>query len=97
MNSLPEPILITGACGWLGSRLVETLVRGLAERKDLLQPATGARIRCLLLPGQDSGSLQKISNTIEVVTGDIRSAADCERFCQGSSGGLLFQDRKSVV
>ena len=74
-------VLVTGAAGWLGSRLVESLVRGLPEHDELKFPAADLRIRVLLLPGQGAAALKKISDRIEVVIGDVRSAADCARFC----------------
>lgn len=83
-------ILITGAAGWLGSRLVETLVRGLPEHDELKSPSAHLRIRVLLLPGQEAAAVKKISDRIEVVTGDIRSAADCARFCADAKGAILF-------
>jgi nucleoside-diphosphate-sugar epimerase len=83
-------VLITGATGWLGSRLVESLLRGLPEHEDLKELKTDSRIRCLALPGQDTASLQKLSDRIEVVTGDIRKPADCERFCAGAKDAVLF-------
>jgi len=82
--------LVTGPLGWLGSRLVETLVRGLPEREDQSQPPAGLRIRCLALPGQDFTSLMKLSNRVGILTGDIRLPADCARLCDGAQGAVLF-------
>ena len=47
-------LIVTGALGWLGSRLVESLLRGLPESETLKQPDANARIRCLVLPGQNA-------------------------------------------
>jgi nucleoside-diphosphate-sugar epimerase len=74
-------ILVTGANGWLGSRLVESLLR---------QPDAVSRIRCLILPGQDATALKKISDRMEIISGDLRNAADCERFCAGAQNAVLF-------
>lgn len=90
MNLQTHLVLVTGAAGWLGSRLVESLVRGLPEHEELKSPAANLRIRLLLLPGQDAASLQKISDRIEIVTGDIRNAADCAKFCADAKGAVLF-------
>jgi len=84
MNLPNNLVLVTGATGWLGSRLVESLVRGLPEPEALKQPHADLRIRCLVLPGQDTSALRKISDRIEIVTGDVRNPADCARFCGGT-------------
>jgi nucleoside-diphosphate-sugar epimerase len=83
-------VLVTGALGWLGSRLVETLVGGLREHEALKEPRPDLRIRCLVLPGQDASALRRLSERIEVVTGDLQEPADCDRFCQGAEGAVLF-------
>lgn len=44
----------------------------------------------MLLPGQDAAAIQKISDQIEVVMGDIRSVADCAKFCADAKGAILF-------
>ena len=90
MNLNTHNVLITGAAGWLGSRLVESLMRGLPEHDELKTPATGLRIRVLLLPGQDATPLKKLSDRIEVVTGDIRNPGDGVKFCADAKGAILF-------
>lgn len=90
MNLNTNLVLVAGAAGWLGSRLVESLVRGLPEHDELKSPTANLRIRVLLLPGQDATPLKKISDRIEVVVGDVRSAADCAKFCADATGAILF-------
>ena len=90
MNLNTNLVLITGAAGWLGSRLVESLVRGLPEHDELKTPAAALQIRIMLLPGQDAAPFKKISDRIEVVTGDVRNAADCAKFCADAKGAILF-------
>ena len=45
-------ILVTGATGWLGSRLVESLVRGMPEHDALKQPRVDLRLRRFAADGQ---------------------------------------------
>ena len=89
-RNLPSQVLVTGALGWLGSRLVETLVSGLRDHPELRNPRPDLMIRCLVLPGQDPAPLKKLSDRIEVLAGDIRSVADCAKFCEGAKGAILF-------
>jgi nucleoside-diphosphate-sugar epimerase len=90
MNLNTDLVLVTGASGWLGSRLVESLVHGLPEHEELKSPAVDLRIRVLILPGQDAVALQKLSPRIEVIGGDIRNATDCAKFCADAKGAILF-------
>ena len=83
-------VLITGALGWLGINLVESLVKGLADFEPLSQPQKDLKIRCLILPNQDPTILQKISNQIEVYQGDLRNPQDCDRFCENAENAILF-------
>src|ERR1700691_4787250 len=83
-------VIVTGALGWLGVSLVEALVKGLADHEALAEPRGDLRIRCLILPGQDGTVLKKISERIEVVSGDVRNPADCARLCEDSKGAILF-------
>ena len=83
-------VLVTGASGWLGFSLVESLVRGLPETETLRDPQAGLKIRCLVPPGQDGSALLAISDRVEVMVGDLRNLADCQRFCEGASGATLF-------
>jgi nucleoside-diphosphate-sugar epimerase len=90
MQFSSNQVLVTGALGWLGISLVETLVKGLPDHEALKEPAQDLRIRCLVLPGQDPATLRKLSDRIEVHAGDIRNPADCEQFCRDAKGALLF-------
>ena len=90
MNLNPNLVLVTGATGWLGSRLVESLVRGLPEHEALREPQRDLRIRVLLLPGQNATALRKLSDRVEIVTGDLRNVEDCVRFSAGAKDATLF-------
>jgi nucleoside-diphosphate-sugar epimerase len=90
MNFPGNQVLVTGALGWLGSRLVESLVKGLPDHDALKMPRGDLRLRCLVLPGQDGGPLRKLSPGVEVLSGDVTNPADCERFCAGARGAVLI-------
>ena len=79
MNSQSNQVLVTGASGWLGTRLVETLLSGSPE----------LRVRCLVWPASSANSVPN-SGLIEQRVGDVRNPDDCERFCQQSRGAILF-------
>lgn len=83
-------VLVTGAAGWLGSRLTASLLQGLPDHDLLKNPPANRRVRCLVLPGQDLSALGKLSGQVEIINGDIRNPADCARFCSGAAGATLF-------
>ncbi len=83
-------VLITGALGWLGINLVQALTAGLKDCPELSQPQNHLKIRCLILPHQDSSLLTQFSEEIEVIKGDLRNPKDCDLFCQNSQNSLLF-------
>jgi nucleoside-diphosphate-sugar epimerase len=81
-------VLVTGAPGWLGTRLVESLVRGLPDVAELAQPAPRAGVRCLVLPGADSSELDALGVT--TVRGDLTDAVSVRRFVDGGGGATIF-------
>ena len=83
-------VIVTGALGWLGLSLVQALVKGLPDHDAFKTPRSDLRLRCLILPGQDAAPLRKISDRIEIVTGDLRNPADCARLCEDFKGAVLF-------
>jgi nucleoside-diphosphate-sugar epimerase len=85
-----KQILVTGGLGWLGRGLIEALIHGLPDVDDLRQPDTHLQIRALILPDQDAGALQRISDRITVITGDIGNREDCRRFCADAEDAVLF-------
>ncbi|MFN7951913.1 MAG: NAD-dependent epimerase/dehydratase family protein [bacterium] len=62
-------ILVTGAPGWLGSRLVERLV------------ADGRPVRCLVERDRQDAALARLG--VERVQGDLRDPAAAQRACAG--------------
>jgi len=76
---------VTGAPGWLGTRLVEALFQGLPDTPSL-SPAPGRRVHCLVRPGTDTASLAGA----DIVEGDLRDPDAAERFLRGGEGGTVF-------
>lgn len=61
--------LITGVPGWLGGRFLEILAKGF----DNEGPVNDWKLRCLVLPGQDTSFISNLSKekNIEVAYGDV--------------------------
>ena len=84
-------ILLTGAQGWLGKRLLRIILERSYGNPILDQYITDqARVRCLILPGQDEQALTSLSPRVECVKGDVRNPADCEAFTQGAEGAVMI-------
>ncbi|HTM57912.1 MAG TPA: NAD(P)-dependent oxidoreductase [Candidatus Udaeobacter sp.] len=83
-------LIVTGAAGWLGVRFVDTLIHGLPDVPELASPPPDARVRCLVLPGDDPSALRRLSDRIDIVEGDVRDPAACARLFEGTHGSVLF-------
>ncbi len=83
------PVLVTGAPGWLGTRLVHLLAGGMPEVPGLESPYA-ATLRCLSLPGSDDRPLRAAVPGIAVVTGDLRRPEDAAALCREARGATLF-------
>jgi nucleoside-diphosphate-sugar epimerase len=86
--------LVTGAPGWLGTRLVDVLLHGMPEVTGL-ESATDARpVRCLVRADASStdGGAPPFAQwpRVEVCSGDLRDVASVEAFCAGAAGATLF-------
>lgn len=90
MNLGTNLVLVTGGLGWLGINLVKSLLFGLPSNPQLNQPEHNLTIRCLILPDQEETPLQELSKQIEIIKGDLRKLADCQRFCENAQGAILF-------
>lgn len=78
----PRRWTITGVAGFIGSHLLETLLSLNQEVVGLDNFATGHRHNLEDVRAQVSGEQW---NRFTFIEGDIRSMADCERACSGSS------------
>jgi nucleoside-diphosphate-sugar epimerase len=80
---------VTGAPGWLGTRLADCLIHGLPEL-DPPGKRPGRRVVALVRPGVDPAPLKALGPSLEVVTGDLRNPEDLGRFLAGATGGTVF-------
>ncbi len=83
-------IVVTGAAGWLGRRLVDTLAHGLGDHPALAAADPEARLRAFDLPGSDFAALRSLSPRVEPVEGDLTRPADCARLMEGTRGAVIF-------
>lgn len=89
-RAVPPSVLITGAPGWLGTRLVEVLVGGLTALPALPRPQPLSAVRCLVHPDADPAELTDRCESLEVVHGDITDPAAVRMLCDGAAGAVLF-------
>ncbi|MBA4136012.1 MAG: hypothetical protein C0518_01695 [Opitutus sp.] len=90
MDFATNDLIVTGALGWLGQRLVESIVHGLPDHPALRLPAAASHVRAFVLPGQDATELLRRCPGIQIVTGDVRSTEDCERLFAGTQRAVVF-------
>ncbi len=81
--------LLTGAPGWLGTRLVQVLLEGLDGISSLPAPDGTRQIRCLVMPGLDGSTLGP-AERVQVVRGDLRDGEAVQTLCRDAAGATLF-------
>lgn len=84
------PALITGAPGWLGTRLVETLIRGLPDVPAFASGDPDRPVRALVLPDQDTAELQKLGGNLGLVEGDVTRPESLTPLFEGAEGATVF-------
>lgn len=80
--------IVTGAPGWLGTRLVEVLVNGLPDRGSL--GPIHEEIRCLVAPGADGRALAGSGPQVRLFPGDLRRPDSLASLCAGAGGATVF-------
>jgi len=80
--------LVTGAPGWLGTRLVQVLVDGLPESPHVAHDPQ-RRVRCLVLPSADTKALPS-GPRVETATGDVSQAESLAALFDGAKGATVF-------
>lgn len=90
-SSSSRPIaVVTGAAGWLGQRLVETLVRGLPDVDTLAAPEEGLVVRCLVQKKSEGEALARIGPRVEVIEGDVTDIGSLRPLFAGAEAATLF-------
>jgi nucleoside-diphosphate-sugar epimerase len=82
--------LVTGAPGWLGTRLVRVLLEGLPDVPSLSEPDRARRIRCLVAPELDKSALRGLPAGVETGEGDLRDPKALSAFARNAEGAILF-------
>src|SRR5690348_13371593 len=80
--------IVTGAPGWLGTRIVQSLVRGLPDVPSL--GPSDRTVRCLVLPDADARELEALGAQVEIVRGDLTEAGSLEPLFAGAKGATVF-------
>ncbi len=83
-------LMITGTPGWLGNRLVEILVNNFKDLPPSPSYPTFDKIRCLSLPDSDKSSLERFSESVEIVKGDVIHKDSLREFFKGVDGSTLY-------
>ena len=79
-------LLLTGATGWLGMRLVE-LLHG---EDEMAAPRPFKNVRCLVPHGVDPSSLTAFSDKLQVTSGDLRDGESLKEFVDGAEGATVI-------
>jgi nucleoside-diphosphate-sugar epimerase len=82
--------LITGAPGWLGTRLARILAEGLPDVSEFKDGNPDRKIRCLVLPNQDLSPLKGIKGHLELIPGDLTQPESLSAFLKDAEGATLF-------
>src|SRR5215813_8077418 len=82
--------LVTGAPGWLGTRLLMALSGALSELKFLVPENGVEEIRCLVQPGINPQLVEKIHPRIHAYPGDVTEPSSLGAFFRDSEGAVLF-------
>lgn len=78
--------IVTGAPGWLGTRLVMSLIKGVTDVPAL--GPTQRTTRCLVLPDADASELEALG--AEIVRGDVTDPASLAKLFDGAKDATVF-------
>ena len=81
--------LITGAPGWIGTRLLNRLLSDSPANPNLNNLHQPGPLRALILPGSDPSRLPR-SPRLELCSGDVRRPHDLCDFFKGGEGATVL-------
>jgi len=87
-NHSPD-VVITGAAGWLGSNLVESLMRGFTDGPGIPDMLSNASVRAGAF-ASDISLLETYDGRVEWVASDIRSPRDTDQLFDGTEGASVI-------
>ncbi len=79
-------IYITGANGWLGLNLIDSIISGRTEQWGLKKK----QINALILPGTDKKKILNISKEVKIYEGDITDVGSIEKFLSSAKNSIIF-------
>ncbi len=84
-------VLVTGAPGWLGTRLVEVLSdRRLTKAAGLALDTRRGRVRCLVRRGTDPSLIGEVFDRADLAPGDLTDPDSLRELCRDAEGATLF-------
>ena len=86
---MSNDIVLTGTHGWLGSRLLYSIIHGLPDYPETMMP--NSHVRCFYLKNEPALDVElangcKVSN----IFGDLKNEQDCTRLFEGTQEPLLL-------
>ena len=86
---MSNDIVLTGTHGWLGSRMLYSLIHGLPDYPETLTP--DANIRCFYLNDEPALDVELANGCkVENVYGDLKKPEDCARLFEGTQQPTLL-------
>lgn len=81
---------VTGVPGWLGTRVVETLLEGLPDGPVGLGGEADRTVTALCFGGEDPRLKGRFAGRLKMVVGDVRDRAGLDAAMVGLKGGTVF-------
>ncbi|MBX3181670.1 MAG: NAD(P)-dependent oxidoreductase [Polyangiaceae bacterium] len=90
LSALPSKVILTGAGGWLGRRLVDALTTGLTGVPPFDQPTELAELRLLYHDADRAQGAPSAPSRAQVLHGDLQREDTRRALLKGAEGALLI-------